>query len=279
MFEQDVVKPGSIFGYILSLLVLSWGIAILTAPGFLPAASLAVIPFLPGILGLVFLSLEDHPLEVHARPLLGPLRIPAVILAVVYPFLLLGLAAFVALGTGLGYLTTGAGAAARALAIVAGFLLALPASLGQEYGYRGYLLPALTYWQGRLAATCSVGIVWGLAMAPLSYLALAGAGTGDPFTMAALGFILTVAAAFAFSSCYYLSESVLPVTLMNTLLAVATPALFAAGWNPTRASAGGLIGVTWPSPVPLLLLVALAFVPVFSWFFTLMDGEIGGDAL
>ena len=277
MFEQDVVKPGFIFGYILSLLALSWGVTGLAFAGILPASGIAIIAFLPGILAFLFLSFEDHPIEVHARPLLGPVRAPAVILAVAYPFLLLGLAAFVALGTGLGYLNTGTGPGIAALA--AGFLLAIPASLVQEYGYRGYLLPSLTYWEGRFPATLWAGVLWGLAMAPASYLVLAGAGTADPLSIAALGFILTAAVAFAFSACYYLSESILPVTLMNALLTVATPAVFAATWNPVGAAPGGIIGVTWPSPVPLILLIALAFVPVFAWFFSAMDGEVGGDAL
>ncbi|MGE5832386.1 MAG: type II CAAX prenyl endopeptidase Rce1 family protein, partial [Methanomicrobiales archaeon] len=222
MFEQDVVKPGYIFGCILSLLALSWGIPILVAPGFLPGWSLGLIPFLPGILALVFLSLEDHPIQVHARPLFGPVKVPAVILSVAYPFLLLGLAALVALGTGLGNLNPGAGTGidtALAAGVVA-FLVAIPASLLQEYGYRGYLLPALTYWRGKIAATLIVGILWGLSMAPFSYLVLSGAGAGDPLTLAFLGFLLTVSVAFAFSSCYYLSESILPVTLMNVLLTI-----------------------------------------------------------
>jgi hypothetical protein len=279
MFEQDVVKPGYIFGFILSLLALSWGIPGLSLAGLLPSSWLALIPFLPGILALVFLSLEDHPIEVHARPLFAPVRVPAVILSVAYPFLLVGLAAVVALGSGLGYLNTGNGFAGGFAAGVAAFLVAIPASLLQEYGYRGYLLPALTYWQGRISATLSVGILWGLSIGPLSFIALGRAGMGDPLSIAALGFFLTVSAAFAFSFCSYLSGSVLPVTLMNVLLAVAIPAFFPATWNPAGAGLGGLIGVTWPSPIPLLLLVALAFVPVFAWLFVAMDGEMGGDAL
>jgi len=283
MFEQDVVRPGYILGYVLSLLALSWLVTLLPALGFIPASSLLLIPFIPGILALLFLSLEGHPVEVHARPLLQPVGAPPVIFAVVFPFLFLGIASLVALGTGLGFVNgeTGAGAGILAglILAVSAFISAIPASLGQEYGYRGYLLPALTYRQGRVAGTFSAGIVWGLAMAPASYLTLAAAGAGDRLSLALLGFLLTVAVAFAFSCCYYLSENILPVVLMNILLILAVPAFFSATWNPAGAGAGGLIGVTWPSPIPLLLLVALAFVPVFSWLFTAMDGEVDGDSL
>jgi CAAX protease family protein len=281
MFEQDVVQPGYIFGYILALLALSWGILILSALGFLPSVSLVIIPFIPGILALLFLSLEGHPIEVHAWPLLRPVTIPAIIFAVVYPFVLIGLAALVALGTGLGYLNSGAGTGifAGLILAISAFIYAVPASLGQEYGYRGYLLPALTYWQGRISATLSVGIVWGLAMAPVSYLTLSTRGSGDPLSFAVLGFLFTVAVAFAFSCCYYLSENILPVALMNILLLLAIPAFFSSSWNPAGTGTGGLIGVTWPSPVPLLILVALTFIPVFSWLFTAMDGEVDGDSL
>jgi membrane protease YdiL (CAAX protease family) len=281
MFEQDVVQPGYIFGYIISLLALSWGILILSAFGYLPSVSLAAIPFIPGILALLFLTREGHPIEVHAWPLVRPVTVPAAIFAIVCPFILVGLAAFVALGTGLGSLNswTGTGISAGMILVISAFVFAIPASLGQEYGYRGYLLPALTYWQGRMAATLSVGIIWGLAMAPVSYLILSLSGSGDPLSTAILAFLFTVAISFAFSCCYYLSENILPVALMNILLILAIPAFFAGSWNPAGAASGGLIGVTWPTPLPLLLLVALAFVPLFSWLFTVMDGEIGGDAL
>ncbi len=75
MFEQDVVQPGYIFGYLISLLALSWGILILSAFGYLPSLSLAAIPFIPGILALLFLTMEGHPIEVHAWPLLRPLTV------------------------------------------------------------------------------------------------------------------------------------------------------------------------------------------------------------
>jgi membrane protease YdiL (CAAX protease family) len=283
MFEQDVVQPGSLLGYVLSLLALSWGVAALAALGIFPSFSLVLVPFLPGILALLFLSLEGHPIEVHARPLLQPVTAPAVVLAVAYPVLLIGLAAFVALGTGLGFLNAGAGSGggilAGAVLVLSAFATAIPASLGQEYGYRGYLLPALTYWQGRLGATFSVGIVWGLAMAPVSWLVFSASGTADPAMLALLGLVLTVAIAFAFSCCYYLSQNILPVILMNILLVLGTTAVFGVPWNPAGAGSGGLVGVTWPSPLPLLLLVALAFVPVFAWIFSAMDGEIEGDVL
>jgi membrane protease YdiL (CAAX protease family) len=281
MFEQDVVKPEYIYGYILSLLALSWGIPILQAFGLLPVVSLGIIPFIPGVLALLFFSLEGHPIEVHTWPLLRPVTVPAIVFAVVYPFVLIGLAAFVALGTGLGYLNGGAGTGVLAGMILAisAFIYAIPASLGQEYGYRGYLLPALTYWKGRVAAALSIGIIWGLAMAPVSYLNLSMQGSGDPLSVALFGSLFTVAIAFAFSCCYYLSENILPVVLMNILLVLVIPAFFSGSWNPAGTGSSGLIGVTWPNPLPLLLLLALAFVPVFSWLFTAMDGEMDGDAL
>ena len=278
MFEQDVVKPGYLFCYILALLAASWGILLLSASGFVPGTSLVLLPLIPGILALLFLTLEGHPIEVHARPILGPVTIPATVFAALFPFLLLGISALVALGTGLGSLNAGARSPGF-VAVVVAFIAAIPAALGQEYGYRGYLLPALTYWQGRIAATVSVGLVWGLATAPAVFLALARAGSGDPSFIAILGFLFTVAVAFAFSCCYYLSGSILPVTLMNILFILAIPLVFTTSGNPAGIAPRGLIGVTWPSPLPLLILVSLAFVPVFTWLFLEMDGGIGSGTL
>jgi hypothetical protein len=283
MFEQDVVKPGYLLGYILVLPGLSWLLLAAVASGLLSFSWLALLPFIPGLLALLFLSLEGHPVEVHARPLLLRITPASVLFAVAYPLLLVGTAALVALGTGLGHLNTGAGTgtgflAGLALAGVA-FLSAIPASLGQEYGYRGYLLPALSYWQGRTMATLVVGVVWGLATAPVAWYVLSATGSGDPLTLAFLGFLLTVAIAFAFSCCAALSASVLPVTLMNVLLLLAVPATFPASLDPRMTASGGLIMLTWPSPLPLLLLVALAFVPVFAWLFAEADGAMDGSSL
>jgi len=281
MIEQDVVKPGSLLGSILSLLVLSWAVAILAGLGLAPLASLALVPFLPGILALIFPVLEGHPVEVLARPLFQQVTAPSVAIAVAYPFVLTGLAVFIALGTGLGHMAggTGTGLAALLVPAIVAFVYAIPSSLGQEYGYRGYLLPALTYWQGKTRATLIVGAVWGAAVAPASYLLVASSGSGDPLSTALLGLLLTVAIAFAFSSCYYLSGSILPVTLMNILLALAIPALLPGSWNPSGPASAALVSLTWPSPLPLLLLVALAFVPVSAWLFLAMDGVGGGDDL
>jgi membrane protease YdiL (CAAX protease family) len=282
MFEQDVVKGEYILGYILALLGLSWSLVALVASGLLSFFWLTLLPFIPGLAAFLFLSLEGHPVEVHARPLLARVTVPSVLVAVAYPLLLVGLAALVALGTGLGYLKpgeTGTGFAAMLAIGGVAFLSAIPASLGQEYGYRGYLFPALVYWQGRTMATLSVGVVWGLATAPVSYLVLSVTGSDDPLALALLGFLLVVAVSFAFSFCASLSASILPVTLMNVLLLTVVPAVFPASWDPRMPAAGGLIGVTWPSPLPLLLFVALAFVPVFLWLFGEMDGEVVGDGL
>jgi len=281
MIEQDVVKPGSLFRSILSLLVLSWAVALLAGLGLIPRAGLALVPFLPGILALVFLTLDGQPVEVLARPLFQQVTLPSVGLAVAYPFVVTGLAVFIALGTGLGHLGggTGTGLVAALVPAIVAFIYAIPSSLGQEYGYRGYLLPALTYWQGKTRATLIVGAVWGTAMAPVSYLLVASSGSGDPLSTAVLGLLLTVAIAFAFSTCAYLSGSVLPVTLMNILLVLAIPACLPGSWNPSGPASVGLVSLTWPSPLPLLLLVALAFVPVSAWLFMAMDGVGGGDDL
>jgi CAAX protease family protein len=277
------VKPGYILGYILALLALSWGIVTPVALGLLSRSWLALLPFVPGLLALLFLSLEGHPVEVHARPLLYRVTLPSVLFAVAYPLLLLGMAALVALWTGLGYLNTGSGTGTGVLAglaiAVAAFLSAIPASLGQEYGYRGYLLPALGYWQGRTVGTLSAGVVWGLATAPAAWFALSAAGTVDSLALAFLWFLFIVAVAFAFSCCAFLSENIIPVILMNVLLLLCVPAMFAVSWDPRMTAAGGLIGLFWPSPLPLLLLVALAFVPVFVWLFADMDGGFQGEGL
>jgi membrane protease YdiL (CAAX protease family) len=94
---------------------------------------------------------------------------PSLLFAVVYPVGFIGIAALLALTTGLGTYQAGPeniivlALRQGGVVLLALFLLmSLIRMYGEEFGWRGYLLPELTARWGRARATAAVGVVWAL---------------------------------------------------------------------------------------------------------------------
>jgi membrane protease YdiL (CAAX protease family) len=86
--------------------------------------------------------------------------------------------------------------------------------MGEEYGWRGYLLPRLIGIQGKVKATISLSIVWVLYHIPVIYI-IARMGVGNPVISLLVQASSLFSLAFSFSYCYYISESIIAVTIMH----------------------------------------------------------------
>jgi CAAX protease family protein len=136
---------------------------------------------------------------------------------------------------------------------VVGWLNVIPA-LAEEWGWRGWLLPALLPL-GRWPAILAVGVVWGLWHAPIVLL-----GYDYPLEPAPLRVLLMVVFCVVTGSLLgwlrLRSRSVWPCAIGHGFVnaAAGLPALFAMAGAPVDTASTGLLGWTgW-----LLMLVALA---------------------
>jgi membrane protease YdiL (CAAX protease family) len=136
-----------------------------------------------------------------------------------------------------------------------GWLNVLPA-LAEEWGWRGWLLPALLPL-GRWPAILAVGVVWGLWHAPLILL-----GYDYPLHRGPVGLLLMVGFCVVTGSLLgwlrLRSGSVWPCAIGHGFVnaAAGMPVLFAVAGAPVDTATTGLLGWTgW-----LLMLVALAVV-------------------
>lgn len=127
--------------------------------------------------------------------------------------------------------------------VLVGALLGLPAYFGEEYGWRGYLLPKLMEL-GALRAIVLHGVVWGLWHAPI--IAMGHNYPGYPVAGILLMTVFCVLMGAFLAWLFYASGSVWVVSLTHGLLnqgnAYAS-LFFVASKNPLLAGPAGLVGM------------------------------------
>jgi uncharacterized protein len=127
--------------------------------------------------------------------------------------------------------------------IVVGGALGLPLTLGEEYGWRGYLLPRLLPL-GQIKATVIVGLIWALWHVPILLIGLNYPEQSLIRVLPVFG-ITVLLMAFPFTWLYVDSRaSVITVAVMHSVLNAAgdtfTSPTYVSG-NPLIVSAGGLM--------------------------------------
>lgn len=257
----DVVKTKNIIGYIVATLGIAWAVELFGFRAGAVAQVVLLIAFFPTIVAFAFNVAQRRPARAQLTPLIHRITRRSVVFALAYPLLFFAVAAVIALITGAGHISAG-GLSNKLcvnslilflILVVVTFLL----SFGEEYGWRGYLLPALTLKQGKVVATTVVGVVWGLFHTPIYYQLAAIAGVSPlALTVVSAGFVVTFA--FAFSFCYYLTESILPCMLLHGIWDVTLPTVFGQGGS-------GIIEINGLHLSALLLVMGAVLVP---WFIT-----------
>ncbi len=91
-------------------------------------------------------------------------------------------------------------------------------ALGEEYGWRAFLLPELAKTYGKVRASTIVGIVWALYHIPVMVLLNAEeAGMLQALALALIQGSAAFVFSYLFSYCYFLSNRVLPAVAMHSL--------------------------------------------------------------
>jgi uncharacterized protein len=144
------------------------------------------------------------------------------------------------------------------------------AALGEELGWRGFLLPRLERRFGLLTAAIVVGVLWGLWHLPADYIALKG--YGDLFWLAFLinGPIVLTAHSVVMAWIWRTTGgSTFAAVLYHfsvTASAIAAPSAGADGWSGVIAAAIGA-GIMWVIAIALLIVRRGDFQPAreTSW--------------
>jgi len=254
--------------YIIAVLILSWIVQILIFTGQVPPQFVSAYMYVPLVLAVIFYFLQKDSIDVQIKQFTNHITLKSLVFAVVFPFVLVILIGALGVLTGLGQFNLNVLLERLQLPFILTYLglviAIMPAMLGEEYGWRGYLLPTLTPKLGKVQATLIVGIVWGLWHIPSYYLVYSIAGIGDPILLTTLGVLFTAAFAFPLSYCYYLTRNIIPCIILHgiwdvTMVSVA----FTSPAVPGMAeSVPGVVSMYWPY-VMLCMLIVGTIVALF----------------
>lgn len=203
--------PFRVFIFLFSVLSLSWafGLYVFSAPDRLWMFNRVM--FIPGIVALLLRISERQGLRQITAPLLRRLDLPSILFAVGYPLAVIAGCALISLGLGLAHLTP----LSPGRLVPHPTLFAFLVVLGEEYGWRGYLLPRLAAWRGLVAATAIVGLVWALWHAPFLFWLASRLGTAAPLKLCGIQMAAVFVIAFPFSYVYARTGSIIPPMIFH----------------------------------------------------------------
>lgn len=229
--SSDLDPPVAIGAFIAGTLILSWGISFVVITDTVPEYTTLLLMLTPATVALSIRRIQGHSVLRTVSSSLRGSTGRSLLFAVAYPIGFIGIAALLALTTGLGTYQAGpeniiaiALRQGGVLLLVLFLLMAMLRMYGEEFGWRGYLLPELTARWGRVRATAAVGVVWAVFHSAFLYRAGVAIGVENPLLITAVQAVAVFTISFPFSYTYYLTdESVFPVMVLHLLWNILNP--------------------------------------------------------
>jgi len=224
-------SPVAIGVFVAGTLLLSWTISFVLITDTVPVYTTLLLMLTPATVALGIRRAQGHSVLRTISASLRGSTARSLLFAVAYPVGFIGIAALLALTTGLGTYQAGpenivsVALQQGGVVLLSVFLIeSLIRMYGEEFGWRGYLLPELTSRWGRVRATAAVGVVWALFHSAFLYRAGVAIGVENPLVITVLqaGAVFTIS--FPFSYAYYLTdESVFPVMILHLIWNILNP--------------------------------------------------------
>lgn len=209
--------------YSITVLLLSWASTFaLSSNSDMFLKNFAIIMFIPGLVAIVFSIIQYKSVKPVFKCLMTKFSLKSILFAIGYPVAVVGICAIIAGLTGLAKLNYDSlhnlfsirGIITLVVVIIVN---CVTGSLGEELGWRGYLLPLVTENKGKLKGTLWVSTVWALYHIPALFLLAKVTGVGNPLLVAIVQGCMAFLASFAFSYCFFLSNSLYPVLILHAL--------------------------------------------------------------
>ncbi|MDU6361547.1 MAG: CPBP family intramembrane glutamic endopeptidase [Clostridiales bacterium] len=203
--------------FIVATLSISWILSLIFIPqGAIGATT--IIMMVPAILGFIITMIKYKSIKQPFKPLFYQLSIKGILFSFIFPLTIISLCGMMALVTGTGELT--GDLSSNITQILTIVIMSIPfaiITLGEEYGWRGYLLVELEHKYGLKKANTIVGIVWCLFHLPAFFLINLSAGLGGAivFTAVQVGCVFFVN--FSYTYLYSLSKNVILVGVMHSV--------------------------------------------------------------
>jgi membrane protease YdiL (CAAX protease family) len=223
--------PVALGAFVAGTLILSWVISFVSITDTVPEYTTLLLMLTPATVALVIRRVQGYSLLRTIGASLRGSTGRSLLFAGVYPVVFIGIAALLALTTGLGTYQAGpenilvlALRQGGVVLLVLFLLVSLVRMYGEEFGWRGYLLPELTVRWGRVRATAAVGVVWALFHSVFLYRAGVAIGVENPLLITAVQAVAVFTISFPFSYAYYLTDqSVFPVMILHLIWNILNP--------------------------------------------------------
>jgi len=262
------------FLYIIIVLLFSWLTQTLLFTGVLPGNLIVLYMFIPALVAFIFFLAGRDRWRRQMDLFIRRIDPGSFFFALFYPLIWLSLVLVIGVIFGLGRFNAGFLTQVLAPTFIWSFIIliirVLPTMLGEEYGWRGYLLPGLVERYGKLKATLIVAVVWGIWHIPSYYIAYSKAGMGDPFSLTLLGVLTVAVGAFPYTYLFFRTRNILPCVLLHAVYDMAAGHVFLGTPRVAGLTEGipGLLIIPWPTAMVLLIVtgavLAFLFIPRFS---------------
>ncbi|WP_159081949.1 CPBP family intramembrane glutamic endopeptidase [Paenibacillus sp. CAA11] len=203
------------FLYALTVLIITWAIAsILFIDPEKGMRYFAVVMAVPALTALYFNKKYGTGMACFSQRM----NAKALAFGILFPLLFIVLSAVIAGMSGMAQSHAAQWFSVNhVVAMIVTIFVNLFTVLGEEYGWRGYLLPKLTADYGKVKAVLMVGIIWALYHAPVVYLLAKATGMEHPLLVTAVQsagvFVLNI----PFAYCFYLSGNLIPVLFFHSV--------------------------------------------------------------
>ncbi|MFC1522948.1 lysostaphin resistance A-like protein [Elusimicrobiota bacterium] len=209
MAQNNILYP---LIFIILVLVISWAYTVFL---FLKSERAQDYRWIIGMMGIpacVALSVsfyQGKTLSQVIAPLSGYLNVSTIVFAIFYPLIFISACAMIAKLSGLAKVNTKKLKSLLSVPSLTLFLVGVAAVFGEEYGWRGYLLPEITRSRGPLIATVIVGIVWALWHGPLVFGLSKLMRVRHPWHVCLVQMGSVFMLSFPFAYMYYMTQSII----------------------------------------------------------------------
>jgi membrane protease YdiL (CAAX protease family) len=213
------------FLYIILTLGLSW---ILTFVLFQhpnqAEQSFAIVMFIPMIMAFIFQRIPSLRRKEKIPFVSNRLPGKSIAFAIIYPLIIVAVITIIDIILRIGH--TNKESIGDIHAFVSTFILLIPALLsafGEEFGWRGYLLPTLNETFSKLQSSVITGIVWMLFHVPVVFLLARLEGLSNPIMVTVVQAADVFFFSYAFAFLFFGSKHILPVCILHAVWNVYNP--------------------------------------------------------
>lgn len=270
-------QKNNVLWFVAAVLLLSWAVQTVIFMKLVPSSFTILYMYVPALLAFIFFFVDKAPFKKQIELFIKNPGIAGPVFAVLFPLFWFIVITFVAAAIGIGKINvpflsnlTDAGFIVSYLTAI---ILFLPSGLGEEYGWRGYLLPALTEKWGRAWAAAAVGLVWAAWHIPSYFIIYSSVNLGNPILLTLLGMATVLVGSFPYAYCFYISKgNILPAVLLHAVYDVSIVMVFFGSPQLPGLTAGspGILSVNWPLPLLFILITGSLFIPFFVYAFKKM---------